>query len=619
MKHEEFTVKISNHDEQSWQKLAKQYVKEAGEKYLLENDGLAQSPTPALDAKITAARRRQKWQRHRLTFMGVAASVIVIIIAGIAFLPEVLREYAPTADMLQPSAPMAAGGIPATAQPAPMPAAPAIPPPAAAPAPPPAAEPRAEAAAPPATDEAVARQYIQANLEAAVDEAVVPEETPATEEIFDTDDTPAPEETFAPDEPPTRNEDALGQHIQDYLYVRGGTVADAAPAMPPGPPGVHADAAGEPEYGIEYDRRAVMSIRQLTDFSHHLFEQVLATGDENAVISPLSAYYVLAMAAQGAAGQTLEEFDQLLRFPSRYLPWEMQTIARELTRTRGDTILNIAGSVWIHDRVNVNTAFNQTMNTYFGAPANSRDFFAPETVPEINRWVYDNTQGLIDSILDEFSPDDVMLLINALYFKGQWPRPMHYVPGTFTTAAGQNIDMDFLSTGSRSQFHVTVNPRFEAALLPYNCGRFGFMLMRPTDGTDIREFAAQFRFVDHMYHMEYRNAIIKMPGLDFEYEIKLNDILQNMGLVSAFDFATADFSELIYTNDPIRISEVLQKVRIIVDRYGTEAAAVTAILFDAESIISPPPIELIFNTPYIYAIICTLSGIPLFMGIVDNP
>ena len=521
-------------------KLAKQYTKEAGEKYKLENDELAKTPTPGLDAKVKKA-RRPNWHKHRLTFIGVAASVVVIIIAGIAFLPEVMRETESTADMIPMAAP-----------------------------------------------EAFSAEMYVASPQADM--------APVSEEI----------------------EIAPNSGIFADPHNAAGAGVGAAPVAPPALPVEVSRAFGvEMEYAMPQMSALSLNLA-IANFSQSMFNQVLAVGDENAVISALSAYYVLAMVAQGAAGQTLEEFEQVLGFDPRFLAHELQSLAEDMMYTREETMLNIAGSVWVHDDQTVNAAFNRAMEVYFAAPAKSRDFFAPETIPEINRWVYENTEGLIDSIVDELDPYAVMLLINALYFKGQWENIMHYNPNIFRTTSGESIAMDFLSTAA-ADFQIAQTPQFEAALLPYSCNRFGFLLVRPTDGTPVREFAATHSFANVLTQLEFDHATIQMPGLDLSYDIKLNDILQNMGLVSAFDSATANFSELIYTGYPLEISRVLQEVRIILDRYGTEAAAVTSVAIPDSFVPPVPTIDLIFNTPYMYAIIDMVTGIPLFMGVVDNP
>ena len=111
-------------NEKFLQDLAKQYVKETGETYILENDAIIPEPTPGLDGKMRAARRRQKWQTHRRAFMSVAASIVVLVIAGIAFLPQFLRDYGTdgTANFITESA-MPGAEAPA-APPAPQAAAP---------------------------------------------------------------------------------------------------------------------------------------------------------------------------------------------------------------------------------------------------------------------------------------------------------------------------------------------------------------------------------------------------------------------------------------------------------------------------------------------------------------
>ena len=53
------------------------------------------------------------------------------------------------------------------------------------------------------------------------------------------------------------------------------------------------------------------------------------------------------------------------------------------------------------------------------------------------------------------------------------------------------------------------------------------------------------------------------------------------------------------------------------DEKGTKAGATTVVAFDAES--APVEIEyLTFDRPFIYAIIDTSSGTPIFIGAVQN-
>ena len=125
-------------------------------------------------------------------------------------------------------------------------------------------------------------------------------------------------------------------------------------------------------------------------FSLALFREVLSYGDENAVISPLSAYYVLAMVALGAREDTLYQFQSVLGSNPQELAPELTLLAQYLMYTEGNTLLNLAGSIWIDDIYTINPDFNQAMIRYFHSPAVSRNLSEQATVNEINEWICPN-------------------------------------------------------------------------------------------------------------------------------------------------------------------------------------------------------------------------------------
>jgi len=358
-------------------------------------------------------------------------------------------------------------------------------------------------------------------------------------------------------------------------------------------------------------------------FSQNLFREVLINGDANAVISPLSVYYVLAMAALGAEGETFDEFKAVLGMCPHELALELNILAERLMQTEGSTILNLAGSVWICDKLTIDGDFNLAMEYYFDAPALARDFRAEDTLREINRWIHDQTQELIEDAIDEIDPDVIMMLINTLYLSARWAsvfNPMSKSYDMFYLESGETIDVPFLNT-RRIALYVSVTEYNEAILLPYDDDRLGFFLVRPTDDTTIRDFATSNCLMVILGELEEREGVrVSMPSLDKENEIVLNGHMQALGLNQAFD-DRSDFSGLIenaHLYPPIFISELLQTVRIKVNQEGTEAAAATVMVLELMSG-SINPIDLNFNTPYIYMIYDRQTGVILFMGVVDNP
>jgi serpin B len=169
---------------------------------------------------------------------------------------------------------------------------------------------------------------------------------------------------------------------------------------------------------------------------------------------------------------------------------------------------------------------------------------------------------------------------------------------------------------------VRVTDAYEAVLLPYDDERLGFFVVRPTNGTTVRNFAQANDLSEIFDSLErQQNVVVHMPELDKNFNFSLNGILQAMGLNSAFCATSADFDGLVESllgYPGLFISEVEQVVRIMVDSEGTEAAAVTYIGVMATSMPPPPQLILDFNTPYIYAIYDLQTGVPLFIGILDD-
>jgi len=363
----------------------------------------------------------------------------------------------------------------------------------------------------------------------------------------------------------------------------------------------------------------------ISDFSQELFLQALADDDvecENIVISPLSAYYALAMVALGARSTTLDEFAYILgQDPSKLAP-ELAELASSLMDVDGSTLFTLAGSVWIRDDHTVHSDFNQAMIDYFGAPAFPRSFDS-STVDEINSWISYQTNGLIDEMLEEIEEEAMMFLINTLYLLTKWAEeiyPMTESVRSFTPESGIEQDANFISTGTVA-LNARVTDTYEAVLLPYDDDRLGFFAVRPTDGTLIRDFATMHYLADIFSGLQWHSDIVvHMPELDKEFDITMNNMLKSMGLNEAFTpsadlFGLVEYMPLL---GGLEISSVSQMVRLIVDKEGAEAAAAT-IVEVANWSLPLPPLVLDFNTPYIYAIYDLKTGIPLFIGIVDYP
>jgi serpin B len=359
----------------------------------------------------------------------------------------------------------------------------------------------------------------------------------------------------------------------------------------------------------------------LIDFTIDAFQRCFAesaeSGATNTMVSPLSMMLALAMTANGAAEGTLAEMEAVLGrgIPLGDLNRMLAAYVSNLPSEEGSK-LNIANSIWFREGFEVVNEFLRINEEFYAAEIAERPF-NESTLDEINAWVDENTDGMIDHILDEIDPLAVMFLINAIVFDADWA--VSYVesrvrPHDFTTADGRIQEAEMM--WSDEQIFL----RGEGAagfLKPYSGGDYSFAAILPDEGVSIEDFIAgmsveSFSALMSSAHRPADGVVAALPKFSFEYEIKLNDVLEDMGMPTAFS-GEADFSRLSANeDDPVGISSVRHKTFIDVDEVGTRAAAVTIVEVGVVSVTQPEFV--ILERPFVFAIIDNATHLPIFIG-----
>ncbi len=342
----------------------------------------------------------------------------------------------------------------------------------------------------------------------------------------------------------------------------------------------------------------------------------------NVVLSPLSASMALGMTLNGARSQTFDEMRSTLRFGALdqvQINESYRGLIDLLTELDPDVHFDIASSIWARIGVPVEPAFLDVARAAFDARTETRDFADPSTVDEINRWVRESTDGLIDGIIDSLDPTAVMLLINAIYFDGAWSTrfdPSDTRVRAFTRADGTTVDVDMMSLDG-VELPLGGGPGFAAVELPYGGGAFSMVVVVPHPGTDVRALLSGFdagawaELVSALNPVEV--DLVSIPRLTLSYDAYLNDALKAMGMEGAFA-PGADFTGLSPIGDQMCLDFVRQKTFIEVDERGTRAAAVTGVGVGATSFLG-----VIADRPFAFALRERLSGTVLFLGIVGDP
>lgn len=372
----------------------------------------------------------------------------------------------------------------------------------------------------------------------------------------------------------------------------------------------------------------VTDYTMIGDLGAGLMQYAAAQDAENPVLSPLSAYLCLAMLMPGANENTKAEFEKILGADWDYVSALAADIAAQLEKTGGSTKLDLANSIWTDDdKAVIEEEWLKTVKAYFGPDIYSADLPSSEALKAINKWVNDKTNGMIPKLHDDnYDKDTIMVLLNALYMKADWA---HKFEGQdtydreFTKADGSTVTVPFMNMFEAYESYIKTEDA-EGIMLPYDDGRLAFIALKPADG-DARKYAAGLTGAKLKEALAAAKAdtfvTVNMPKFDTEYSVYLTDALKAMGMTDAFDPDLADLSGAGRGVDgPLYISYVFQKVKVDVDEEGTEAAAVTEIA-TAEGCALPAeePIVLTFDKPFVYAIVDTETGVPLFAGVMENP
>ncbi len=361
-------------------------------------------------------------------------------------------------------------------------------------------------------------------------------------------------------------------------------------------------------------------------FGFELFQKVVAqeTEQDNIMVSPLSISLALAMTYNGAEGQTktaMEETLKLNGLTTEDINASYKSLVTALKSMDEKVLLEIANAIFYRDDFLVEPDFVSVNQTYYDAEVSPLDFGQPEAVDHINGWVAEKTHDKITSIIDRISRDQVLFLLNAVWFKGIWTQefnpentvqnPFYLEDGTETTA-GMMCRFDTLD--------YAVNDLFKAIKMPYGKGNYAMVVFLPEPNRSVDEIVARLDKENWESWMkefqETERVEIRFPKFKFAYKIRLNEVLADMGMGIAFG-GGADFSG-INKGGGLCIGFVDHKTFIDVNEEGTEAAAVTIVSIERTSTI-PEPIQFYVERPFLFAVTEKNTGAIVFLGKVTNP
>lgn len=353
-------------------------------------------------------------------------------------------------------------------------------------------------------------------------------------------------------------------------------------------------------------------------YAFELLRQVRGTTDGTTVLSPFSMMYAVGMAENGAGSETLAEFEKLFGMKREVMN---EFLSEMIAWSESEDYLTVSNSVWIQENFaeNVRKEFlDICAKKYYASVLKAP--FDESTIRDVNNWISDHTDKMIQNMLDRLDAGAVMLLVNAILFDQKWEKPFEKKETLknepFNDKDGNKLRTENLMVGTEQGSYYrdelcTVVDKY------YEDGWFSMRILVPEKGVSVDELLTAltpeyWNKID--FYENRKNAKITLMLPSFTEETRCEEIipvLQKMGLNLPF-VPSADFSGI---TDPscLYISRIIHQAKIEVSEEGTRAAAATVVeMSKSMAPVESEHITVRADHPFVYAI--DFCGIPIFLG-----
>ncbi len=334
------------------------------------------------------------------------------------------------------------------------------------------------------------------------------------------------------------------------------------------------------------------------------------------------------MTANGAAGETQKAIKSVLGV-DQLSDAEVNEAVKQLTELLlsmdKKVALSIANAIWYTDELTLKETFGQLIQEYYGGRIAALNLEQAEAAKHtINGWVEQKNEGKIKNLLDMITPDDVMFLVNAIYFKADWQYQFdkgRTQDEPFYLENGEQINVPTMfSKGVKLRTHY--EEQFRMLEIPYGNGQFNMTILLPnprytTD--DVLEMLNADDFSRWLSEADTFSTALYLPKFKSAFKMELKAPLSELGMGRAFS-PGADFSNFFQASPNLQLDRVIHQAFIEVNETGSEAAAATVVAVANYSINSPQvPVSIHIDRPFLYFIREKHSGAILFAGKMLNP
>jgi serpin B len=385
-------------------------------------------------------------------------------------------------------------------------------------------------------------------------------------------------------------------------------------------------------HGVARETPTQVPVREtvagMAAFGYELYK-ASADPAANTVLSPMSIAYAFGMARAGARGVTADQLDRVFGFPAKGPHAALNVLSQKLATIDGPPpssggtagkdkagaptppLVAIANALFIQNGFQVKKPFLHTLAAQYGAGVRTVNFGSPAAKEAIDAWVREQTADRIKQLFDRIDPATLLVIANAVYFKGDWVTRFDQAqtaPAPFTRADGSVVDAPMMH--SVASYRYAAGPGWQAVELPYAHSDLAMWVLVPRGATRAGDLLSPQTLATVGSNLRKQEIDLSLPRWDFGTTVPLLPVLRKIGLTDLSNFGGISDAGL-------GVSDAIHRANITVDEQGTEAAAVTGLAFAICGGCGPPAVRA--DHPFAFAIVDRPTKTPLFIGHVADP
>nr|XP_017498044.2 serpin B11 [Manis javanica] len=383
------------------------------------------------------------------------------------------------------------------------------------------------------------------------------------------------------------------------------------------------------------------------EFCLDMFKELTSNhvGD-NIFFSPLSLLYALSMLLLGARGNSAKQMEKVLHFnhiagslkpdfvdsakcsQAGRIHSELGVLFSLINQPDSNHSLSIASRLYATKAMAVRQQYLSCSEKLYEARLQTVDFeqSTEETRKAINAWVESKTNGKVTNLFGKgtLDPSCVMVLVNAVYFKGQWQNKFQQretLKSPFQLCEGKSVMVEMMCQTGTFKLASIKEPQMQVLELPYVNNKLSMIILLPIGTVSLEQIEKQLN-MKTLYKwtspstMTEREVQVHIPRFKLEIKYELNSLLKSLGMTDIFNQVKADLSGISPAKG-LYLSKVIHKSYVEVNEEGTEAAAATGDSLVVKRL--PIRAQFMANHPFLFFIKHIQTNMILFWGKLASP